>query len=148
MLLVFSGIYLYYNGSLIKLLVTILLTLIACLIVENIRAIRIAPGDTKMIIVSAVFLLITTHLKTLFIIIFSIILMKIYIITLAVTFVVITLLYYKIVRDKEIGEGTFKFYAYTVTIKQMANIKLPTIKLSVPATGGILLSTITLLLIF
>lgn len=147
-LILFSGIYVYLNGSVAKLLLTIVLTLVIGLIVENIRAIRIGPGDTKMIIISAVFLLITTNLKTLFIALFSIILMKIYITTIAVTFVAIALLYHKIVKQKKIGDGSFRFYAYTVTIKQMANKKLPTINLNIPATGGIFLSTMTLHFIF
>ena len=147
-LTIFSVIYLVFIGSYSKLLITIVLTLGICLVVESIKVISIGPGDSKMIIVSSIFLLITTKLKMTFIILFSILIMKLYIVLITVTFVAVALLYYKVVKREKIGERSFRCYAYTVTINQMANRMLPTINLSVPATGGILLSTLTLLVIF
>lgn len=147
-LIILSSLYVLNHGSFPQLLITIFLSLLAGLLVENIRAIRIGPGDTKMLIVSAVFLLTVTNLKVLFIVLFSVLLMKVYLLLFAVTFVVMALIYHKVVKHDKKGEGTFRFYAYSVTIKQMANQKLPTLNLSVPATGGILLSSITLYFLF
>lgn len=147
-LITFSSLYTYLGGEWFNLLLTILLTLFIGLIVENIKAIQIGAGDTKMLIVSSVFLLLTTNLKSVFIAFLSILLMKIYLLIFTVTFVAFVLLYYKFVKQKNIGEDSFRFLAYKITIIQMANKKLPAVNLNVPATGGILLSTITLTYFF
>ena len=147
-LVTFSCIYIYLGGGWFDLIATILSTLIMGLIFENIKAVQIGAGDTKMLIVSAIFLLLTTNLKIVFIAIFAILLMKVYLLIFTVTFVAFALLYYKYVKQENIGEGSFRYLTYKITITKMANEKFPKVNLSVPATGGILLSTMTLLFIF
>lgn len=146
-LIVLSTLYLYLDGDWKKLLLTIFLTLLIGLVIENVKAIRISPGDTKMFIVSAVFLLLTTNLKTVFVAILPFFIMKVYLALFIVTFVVFVLLYDKLVKNTIKGEGSFRFLSYQITIK-MAEKKLPKVNLNIPATGGILISVITLLLVF
>lgn len=142
---IFISIYLFYIGmSLTDYLIVFLFSLILGLSLEKIPFMRIGSGDTKMIIVSSLFLIALTPIKEIYI-------------------PLILIFFYKIVQFLIIGTIGFGYLMYSLFRKdkltQKINIgnykfsftfegRIPVISYQVPATGGITLGAILTIFIF
>lgn len=138
--------FLFLNGySILTCFVVILSSLIIGLLFENISIMKIGSGDTKMIIVSSLFILILTPIKPWIIPILLIFFYKFIVTIIVGTFVTVKLIYSKF-RKNNIVQGTFELGKYRITITP--NGRFPSIAYQIPATGGIAGATILLTMIF
>jgi hypothetical protein len=138
--------YSYYLGISWKdYFIVLSFSLLLGLILERVSFMRIGSGDTKMIVVSSIFLLAVTQIKAVFIPFFLFILYKIILLIIIGTFTLAFLFYSrKSINDKrrDIVIGNYK-----ITII-FSHKFLPTISYQVPATGGIAIATTLLIFLF
>lgn len=148
-LIILSIEFFYRAGLISDYFIVILTALVVGIMAENTPHLKIAPGDTKMLVTSSIFLAITTNLKMIFIPIFTLILMKLVIVVIFnVTLGSFVILYNRYMRANKSSEYKLNIGQYKIFISFEERKILPYIHTSIPATGVILLSVITLYLNF
>lgn len=128
----------------------IVITLITGLILEKLPFLKIGSGDTKMVVVSTLFILTTieyTHYFELFLIPFFIYLFMVFINQLISVSLLICFLLYSKTSRKDYGNNTdFGFLKYRIKINKTTT--KTTVTTVIPATFGIIISVSVLQLLF
>lgn len=130
------------NEEIVAYLYTILMMLFIGLIAEKSKMFRMGAGDTKMLIISALFLLIVTPIKYVYVSILIFIFYKMLFALTIGTLCTLILLYDRFIQQKKQEKYTYEFgqYQFDWSLKKT----VPVLSVSVPATGGILFATILL----
>lgn len=145
--LVLTVIYFMQDNSITRYIIIVCFTLVLGIIAENLKLTKISPGDTKMLMVSGVFLGITTSIKGWVLPIILIVGLKMITSLFVVTFGFVLLMYHFSMNRQNQKEYSFKVGNYLVEIRPRKK-RLPTLRMSIPATGGVMLITIILYSIF
>lgn len=143
---IFALVILFTKGHLfIEVLIVIAISLGIGLLLERTPIMKIGSGDTKMMVVSSIYLLILTPIKPMFIPILLFVCYKIIISIIVGTFSIGYLLYSKNITNNSKQE-IIEIGNYKIRIRR--DNFLPNIAYQIPATGGILSATILLIFIF